>query len=406
MTLFRYEAFSSVGQRVDGVVESASLTDALTHLTRQGLTPFKTEIASNTGRKLPVRQFGGLGRANLRWRAAAASQLATLLTASVPLDRALRILELQSTKSWEKTVFRGLAKGVAAGQSLSSAVLAQGMGFGRDEIGLVEAGEHSGALAASLTNLSAMLEKRVQLRDKIISALIYPAFLLALAPISLLIIATVLVPNLAPLFEDSGAPMPFALKAMVWASGELRDRGLLWLVASGLTIAAMALAMRTAAARTAISALVNRLPAIGTIRQKIAAARICRTLGTLLHSGSPLQTALMTTANVVGSGASRGEILAARDKVMGGTKLAVALKDIGILTPSILQLVTVGEETNRLDAMLNYAAEREERIASDHIDRLMTLLTPLITVLLGLLIGGLVMSIMKAILAVNSLAIQ
>jgi general secretion pathway protein F len=405
MTLFAYEAFSTSGSRVDGILESSTLTEALSQLKRQGLTPFRTEALGLKAEGLGSKAWTRPGRANLRWRAAMASQLATLLLANVALDKALRILEQQAVKAWERETFSGMAKDVASGLPLSAALQRQAVCLAQHEIGLIEAGEHAGALAESLANLATLLEKRVALKDKITSALVYPAFLLTLAPVSLMVIATVLAPSLAPLFDGSGSPMPLTLSVMVALNEEILSRGLLWLsVVSALT-AGCVVSLRNGKF-TDVTLLLDRLHVLRNLRRKLAAGRICRTLGALLKSGAPLQTALLITSKTFSGGRVHSQIAGARDKVVSGTKLSLALKDIDALSPAILQLVTVGEETNRVPAMLTFAADREERTASETIERMMTLLTPLLTLLLGLLIGGMVMSIMNAILAVNSLALQ
>jgi general secretion pathway protein F len=405
MTLFAYEAFSASGSRVEGVLETSTVTEALTQLKRQGLTPFRTEAVGTKFEGMRSKAWSGRGRAGLRWRAAMASQLATLLLANVALDKALRILEQQSVKVWERETFSGLAKDVASGLSLSLALQRQPIGLAQHEVGLIAAGEHAGGLADSLANLATLLEKRVALKDKITSALVYPAFLLTLAPISLIVIATVLAPSLAPLFDGSGAPMPLTLSMMVALNEEIQIRGLLWVSLAGALAVACVVIFRHGNIPD-VTPLLDRLHVFRSLRRKLATARICRTLGALLKSGAPLQTALLITSKTFNGGRVHSQVSGARDKVVGGTKLSVALKDVDAFSPAILQLVTVGEETNRVPAMLTFAAEREERSASETIERMMTLLTPLLTLLLGLLIGAMVMSIMNAILAVNSLALQ
>ena len=330
-------------------------------------------------------------------------QLATLLAAGITLDRALRILATQSSGQRERSVIEQMLEKVSAGQSLSAALGTTTGQFKADEIGLIRAGEQSGSLVSVLEELSTLLERRLQLRGKLASALIYPAFLLALAPISLIIIATVLVPNIAPLFENSDAVMPFALRAMIWASEEFHAHGIIWLLAIVATFAAIYLVFQNQTMRARAQYLIGKLPMIRVIRKRTEASRICRTLGSLLRSGAALQTALTAVSEVTSAKIHQERLHAVRDAVSRGEKLGSALKTIPSLDSSALQMIAIGEETNKLDTMLLYVADTEEKALSNYIDRLMTLLTPILTVAMGLFVGGIVMSIMRAILSVNEL---
>ena len=149
--------------------------------------------------------------------------------------------------------------------------------------------------------------------------------------------------------------------------------------------------------------LIGKLPMIRIISKRSEASRICRTLGSLLKSGAALQMALSAVSEIISARNSQDRLRAARDAVSGGEKLATALKIVPSLDSYALQMIAIGEETNKLDAMLLYVAETEEKALSSYIDRLMTLLTPILTVVMGLFVGGIVMSIMRAILSVNEL---
>ncbi len=406
MTLYRYEAYSHAGRAIDGTIEADSLPSALSLLRQKGVSPYRAEPAS------PQQQrsgFGAMLAANgpgLEWRARTIRQLATLLTAGITLDRALRILVSQAARRREGGIIEKLLSEVSSGKPLAAALAVAAGGFKADEIGLIRAGEQRGSLAPVLDELAALLERRLQLKGKLASALIYPAFLLALAPISLIIIATILVPNIAPLFEHSNAAMPLVLSAMIWATAEFESHGTLWLALLLLAIIAAWLASRSSHVRGRASQLVGHLPLAGVIRRRARASRICRTLGSLLRSGAPLQQALASVAEVAAGEAVQQALRGAQLEVSGGAKLAVALKSVSCLDSQALQMIAIGEETNKLDVMLLYVADSEEKALASYIDRLMALLTPALTVAIGLFVGGIVMSIMRAILSVNELVGQ
>jgi general secretion pathway protein F len=291
---------------------------------------------------------------------------------------------------------------VSAGRPFSEAMAAAG--FSADESGLIRAGEPAGSLVPVLEELASLLERRAALREKLVSALVYPLFLMTLAPVSLIVIATVLVPNLAPIFESSHAPVPVILRVMMAAGKLAQDHGVTALVLLLLGALLVALAVRKPARRAAWAASFKRLPLFRSVQQRAETARICRTLGALLRSGSPLQTALTAVSQTAPDPRTRQHLAEARNAAARGDKLHRALGLLPSFTPTQLQMIAIGEETNTLPAMLLYVADSEEQQLASTIDRAMALLTPILTVAIGLMVGGIVMSIMNAILSVNDLA--
>ena len=399
MIAFQYEAFSPNGSVIRGVIEAESLPNALSQLHHKGISPYKAAPSSMLTRE--SRRAGlSIGTSlGLEWRARTTHQLATLLAAGITLDRALQILLSQTKRRTEREFLAKVIDKVSGGQSLSAAISSVSDQFRADEVGLLKAGEQNGSLVFVTEELSSLLQRRLKLRGELTSALVYPAFLLALAPISLIIIATVLVPNIAPLFENSSATMPFALRAMIWASDEFRTHGLFWL----LGFAGLCAIIIFNARRPSTQRLINKLPVLSTIKKHNEASRICRTLGSLLRSGAALQTALSAVSEVINDKNTQNRLRTVRDAVSGGEKLATALKLLPSLNSSALQMIAIGEETNKLEGMLLFVADTEEKALSAYINRRMALLTPVLTVVMGLFVGGIVMSIMRAILSVNEL---
>jgi general secretion pathway protein F len=400
MTIFDYKAFGAEGKAFQGAIEANSLSEALHLLSQKGIIPFFTQAADASEDLKSGVEFG---RLSTEWKARVMRQLATLIAAGVMLDRALAIVMVQSSHSAERKMIARILENVSGGQSLSSALNMAGNTFGPDEIGLIRAGEQSATLETVLGELSEALERQIQLKNTILSALVYPAFIMTLAPISLIIIATVLVPNIAPLFENSQAEMPFVLRSMVWVSAQLDAHPLFWLALMLVFILASWAILKSQLLSRPIAVILGCLPIIRTTRKHAASARICRTLSSLLRSGVPLQSALSLTAAVSGSSANSALMLQIRDRVSSGEKLGSALRILPVLDEAALQMIAVGEETNKLDAMLSFVAGNSEKDLAKYVDRRMNILTPLLTVVMGLLVGGIVMSIMQAVLSVNEL---
>jgi general secretion pathway protein F len=400
-TTFRYAAYDGNGKRVIGDVEAVSQVEALRQLTRRGLTPF--EIKSDDIAK--PRQSRSI-RANLtrsKDLAHFSSELAALLSAGLAIDDALRIIADQNAASPAGLLAASLLNDLAAGQSLTAAIELRATGVPGWLLSILKAGEARGALGATFADIAKLLDARLELTSKVRAALIYPLILLIIALGTLTLVFTVLFPVLLRLFEDNGTEPPFLL-ALV---RDLRSMSTSTLIATGcgLLISGLAAWLLKRRHRTG-PGLLDRLPIIGQIRSKMAVAIATRTLGTLLANGVPLTDALAMTG-AASPGRQLGPAFGhARLAVMEGRRLTDALTRTAALPPAALRLVIIGEETGRLDKTLLEAARIYEREVERAVERAMTLLSPAITVLVGLLIGAIVLSVMQAILAVNTLAVR
>jgi general secretion pathway protein F len=406
---FHYQAFDNSGRKRAGNIEAVDSGEALCKLSDQGLIALSVSRTSPSDAKQSIwtRDLGefwgsGLG---LEQRAKVARLLATLLGAGIPLDRALKLLEVQAPSQRARRLAESASEAVVAGKPLSDALQSAQLGFAADEIGLIKAGEQTGTLGVVLEDLGIMLERRNDLRSRMISALIYPAILLVMAMLSLTVIATVLVPNLAPMFADSNQPMPLMIATVMSVTDALSNHGLqiAFLIAAMLTFCFIVI--RQPVMKRGLERVAMRLPFIGIILRQAEQARLCRTLGTLLRSGVAMQNAIAATRAAVRREATRSELADVAERVTSGAKLGDAIVSVGVIPVATQQMISIGEQTNRLDHLLLHAAQSSESDAAARIERLMTMLTPLMTIAIGFLIGGLILSVMRAILSVNELAI-
>jgi general secretion pathway protein F len=323
--------------------------------------------------------------------------LASLLAAGVPIDKALNLMSEDLASRRLKVIARLCAETIVAGQPLSVAMAKPELGFSPAETGQVRAGEQTGTLPEALLSLATELERRQALRGRIVSALVYPAILFAMAIGSLVLIATVLAPSLNPVFAQAGREPPILLTAvgfvtehLRWVTGIIGALGLLWIV------------LRVNGTHLMPESLKLAFPPL----KHLEAARFCRTLGNLLGQGTNLQTAIRLTRDALRYTSSRMAADKVHEQVVTGAGLAVAADAFAFLDSSTRQLIRIGEETNQLPAMLGYAATSFEALATQQIERLMTLLTPALTMVIGGMIGGLIMSVMRAIFSLNDLALQ
>jgi general secretion pathway protein F len=401
MNGFRYRAYSATGQIVQGIVEAESEAEALDLLHGRGIKPF---LSGKAGEQT-IRKSFWISNLRLADRAALAGQIAALLNAELPIDRVLRIVEQQAPSRSASRLVAGAIAAIANGAMPSAALSADGTGFAADEVGLIKAGEYSGSLAGVFAALSEMLAARLALRDKIASALLYPLILLAMTGLAIFVIATVLIPSIAPLFEQSGADLPLVIRTMNAAGEMINDHGsALLAIAFGICALCWA-AFRSPGGRRRFDAAILGAPFIGRFARRAEAARLCRTLGVLLKNGARLQPALAAARDVARNVSTREALDKTIESIVGGQKLSPALADVAAFDPASRQLIAIGEEANKLDLMLVNAAKLNETALDKSIERFMALLTPVMTILLGALVGSLIISVMQAILSVNELAL-
>ncbi len=396
-----YRAYDANGRIVAGNIEGNSETDALARLKNNGLFPFETNKAHTSPQTSGwlTREIGNTGL-GLAERARFSRMLAALIAAGVPLDRSLRLMTDPSHGKKISKVASEAAEAIASGQTLSAILARPIAGFAGHEVGMVASAEQTGNFATVLSTLSSTLDRQLELRAKLVSALVYPILLLIMAAASLVLIATVLVPNLTPLFADSGTEPPLVISFLMTAVNIVTENGIEIALALLTTLGLVIVFFTSAAGRKMWG---NTLLRFRTAKQ-LEAARVCRTLSALIGAGVPLQSAIRTTSEAVSNHSVKLQLLEAVEKVIGGMKLSKALDHLSVLDAPSRQLIAVGEETNQVESLLAHAAVTLEALASRRIEQLMTLLTPLMTIALGLFVGGLIMSVMRAILSVNELA--
>jgi general secretion pathway protein F len=396
-----YRAYDATGRLVTGSAEGVNKSEILARLKTRGLFPFETGTSGEPQSQssfLNAELFtSGL---SLTERAQFCRILAALLTAGVPLDRSLQIMSAKGHGRRIEKLSKDAAEAIAAGNAFSSVLGKPASGFARHETGLIASAEQTGTFAPVLEDLAMMLDRRLELRGRLSSALVYPIVLLVMAIASLIVIGTVLVPSLAPLFSESDANKPVVISAFETAKQLYQDSGYQIAAAAIALVGLIFMFFRTVSGRKLRDGAVLRFL---TMRQ-LECARICRTLSTMLKNGVPLQSAIRSTADVVKFKSVSSELAQTVEKVVGGSKLSAALENSTVVDRTSRQLIAIGEETNRVEDMLLHIASTSETSATRRLERLMTLLTPLMTVALGLLIGGLIMSVMRAILSVNELA--
>lgn len=402
MPLFEYKAVAPTGETVQGSMEAGSLELVIAKLQEAGNIPLQAREAGHG--LLSLANFrAGRRSMNAREVGEFTQQLATLLSAGLALDRSLQVLIELSEGDRVKRTLADIRDRVRKGGSLSEALEAQHGAFGRLYVNMVRAGEVGGTLDRTLTRLSEYLERSRELKDSVISALIYPALLLTLAAGSLIILLVYVIPQFTPIFEELGGNLPLITRVVLAVGGVLQH---FWWGLIGLTVLAVALFRRMLAdppRRLKWDTRVLDARWVGDLVGKLETARLSRTLGTLLLNGVPLLSALGIGERVVNNTRLRDDLLSAAKEVKTGGGLARALAGYGRFPRLALQMISVGEETGKLDAMLLKVADTYDREVRNTVDRLLSMFTPVLTVLLAVMVGTIVMSVLLAILSINDL---
>jgi len=404
MPTFQYSAYGTRGEFAEGRIDAASLDMASQLLWAQGLTPFRMEPAQGFSGRWWQRELFSRPRTSLRELASFTREFATLMAADIPLDDALRILCDQGISERMTRTVKDLRNDILNGLALSDAMQKQGEAFSADYLNMVRAGEVGGHIAAVLSDLADLLERRAEMSARVRSALTYPA--LPLAILSIGVIVGVLVPSVAGIFEESGRPLPSVLGLAMTLHARWPELLL------SLAIAAIAIAWGCRSAwgrpdmRQRLEHKLLKLPILGQFFLDQETGRFARVLGTLLKAGVPLLSASISARGVIRNHLLASGIDRAIDSIREGTTLHQALQRETLIPPHALRMISVGEEAGKLESMLTRVAVMFEQKTHRATERFMTILTPLLTITMACIIGGLVMAVIDAVMSVNELAVQ
>ncbi len=406
MPAYIYRAYSEAGDLKTGELDAANAEAAERALGGQGLIPLAISQKGGGGNgnwwEIELSPGGGISLQDL---AGFTRECATLVEAELPVDQVLRVVAGQASSARLRKPCEAVLSSVMNGASLSEALKEHPKVFPPFYTGIVQAGEAAGHLKHVFTELADYLERRVRTAARIKSALVYPAVLGLVAILAIGVIIAVLVPNLVPLFEDTGADLPASLALIVG----VRDGVIAYwpLVLVGLTMIAVGGigVIRSDGFRTWMHRWSLQAPLVGALTQKRESARLGRMLGTLLRAGVTLLPAIQHVQAATGNTAVAAMLGDAAEELRQGGSLNLAIQRAGLLPALVPQLISVGEETGRLDQMLLHMAGIFEQQAETQVERMMTLLTPMLTLLIGLGVGSLIITVMNAILSVNELAL-
>ncbi len=397
MALYRYKALNARGELLDGQMEAASNAEVAARLQEQGHLPVEAKLASEAGGDSAWRAlfkpkpFAGQRLVQFT------QQLATLLGAGQPLDRALSILlELPEDEAAKRTI-SDIRDAVRGGASLSTALDRQHGAFSRLFVNMVRAGEAGGNLHETLQRLADYLERSRAMQARVVNALVYPAILLAMVGLSLLFLLGYVVPQFSAMYDSFDADLPWFSQLVLGLGVFVRDWWILLLAVPVLILLWLDRKRRDPAFMLKFDAWLLQRKLAGTLVAKLDTARLARTLGTLLRNGVPLLSALGIARNVLDNRVLANDVDAAAEEVKNGIGLSAALAKGKRFPRLALQMIQVGEESGALDAMLLKTADTFEQETSIAMDRLLAALVPAVTLVLAMVVGIVILAVLSPI---------
>jgi len=394
MTDYRFRAARADGRIVSGTVRSTQAAEATAMLTERGLFPLSVAMQAEEaapGRPAPRREL-----------AIAFRSVASLVTAGVPLDKALSATEAVAGARL-RPVLSHATSALREGESLAAALERSGGLVPALAIGMIRAGERGGRLGIALEEVATQLELEADLVARVRQALAYPILLSVVGVATILVITTIVVPKFAELLNDAGQQLPTATRFLLAASTLLLRRG--WLIAAGaagLVALFLEWRRRPAGALRWHQSLLG-FPFIGAVRAALASARSCRALSGMLRAGMPLLAALDALGPAVGDRAITARLARARELVAQGIPLSAAFERETVLVTSSLHLVSVGEASGQLALMTERAGLLAAQEAERGIRTLVSLLEPALIVTFGALVAFVAAALLQAVYGLRAI---
>ncbi|MGA2116805.1 MAG: type II secretion system F family protein [Bryobacteraceae bacterium] len=404
MTTFFFRAVASDGKVRSGSLAGASEKLVARELRKQGLTAVYVGAQPNKGLATEIKlpSFGGGKRRDVLFFT---QELSTLLNSSVPLDRALAITSELTEKASFRVIVSDVLRVLKGGRSLADSLGTHPDYFSELYLNMVRAGEASGALAVIFERLAEFERTRDDLRNFIVSAMIYPALLATVGAASVGILLGFVVPRFAVIFQEGHMAMPTPTRLMLAASDLVRTYG--WIVLS----VAVALAVgwrvytRTPAGRLWWDRARLKLPLLGDALLKAETSRFARAMATLVANSVPLVQSLGIAAATLNNRTIANALEGVAMGVKRGEGLAVPLRRAAVFPPLAAHLLTVGEETGHLDAMFARMADIYENDTRAAIKRFTAIFEPVVILVMGILVGSLILSMLLAVTSINDVAV-
>lgn len=406
MAVYEYTAINAKGKTVKGVIDAESSRSARQKLNDRGIFPTtmhegeeqKPNSSWNLKIELGSKSIGASGLAILTRR------LATLVGAGMTLVDSLKAVAEQVEKPKLKKVVASLADDVTEGASFADALRKHPKIFPRLYVNMVSSAETSGTLDLILERLADLYEAQADLQSKVYTAITYPALMLVLCVVAVVVLLTYVVPKITAIFESQGAALPLLTQFVVWLSVVLKTW---WWVILALLIIGLVLFRRykaTDKGQEKIDEILLKLPLVGGLVQKIATIRFARNLGNMLTGGVEMISALNIAKSITGNRTFEAAIESAAEGVSEGRSLSSELKKTGAFPSVLIHMLNTGENSGQLESMLLKSATSYENEVNTFLARLTSTLEPILIIFVAVVVGGIILSVMLPMLELSSIA--
>jgi len=394
MATFAYSGRTRAGQTVSGERAADTMDAAVAALRREQINVTKITPAKAEKTETPTKEkVGKTGkRVSAKNLAVFTRQFSVMIDAGLPLVQCLDILGSQEEDKNFAAVILATRTDVESGASLADAMRRHPKTFDPLFTNMIAAGEAGGILDTILKRLATYIEKAVKLAGQVKSAMIYPVAVIVIAGAVVGVILWKVIPTFAALFSGLGADLPLPTRVVIGLSDNLVRFFPFLLVAAGLAAYGFKQYYATDKGRRVVDASLLKAPVLGNIMRKIAVARFCRTLSTLISSGVPILDGLEITAKTAGNSIVEDAVMVTRKSIERGETISVPLKDTKVFPPMVTQMIGVGEATGALDTMLAKIADFYEEEVDTAVAGLLTLLEPIMIAILGVVVGGIVIA--------------
>jgi len=407
MAVFEYSGFNLRGKNIKGVIDAESPRAARAKLKKEGIIATELTISDSSElTKKKSREFylsDLFTRITMQDISIFTRQLATLIGAGLPILESINaIIEQQDNLKFKK-ILTSIKEKLSEGKSLADAMETTSNIFGPLYINMIRAGEASGALEVVLHRLADYLEGQVKLRNKFISTMVYPVIMVVLAIGVVAFLMIKVIPKVVVIFQDINKTLPIYTRIMIFVSNMMANY---WFVFTGLIVLlwyALKNYRKKPEGRERIDVLILRIPIFGKIIRLRAVSRFSRTLATLLKSGIPLLQALDIVKNIVNNVVLERSIDEARDMIAEGASIAEPLKKTGVFPPMVIRMISVGEQSGELEAMLEKIADTTDNEIDTFVSALTSLLEPVIILLLAGMVLFIILSVLMPIFQINQI---
>lgn len=412
MVQFAYKGFDGNGRSVDGLVDAADRRAAVAELTKQG--HFASELIEKI-RRAPVVEARGEAKTEVRpawWRlgsnritskdvVAVTAQLSAALRAGLPILSAIDIIQAQQIKPAMRDLLGELSKSVSTGESLSEAMAKHPTIFSKLYVSMISVGESGGILDQTIIQLSKLLVRDEKIKTNMKNAMAYPLFVLLLAVASVIVVLTWVFPKMIETIQGSVKLLPWPTRMLMGLSDFLIGYGWLLAIVVGLAVYGFIAWKRSDAGRLKLDGILLRVPILGAVLRAIAVGRFARTLGALTKSGINILPSLGVVRDTLGNEVLGRQIDHVAERVKTGEPVATPLAESKLFPPLLVQIVSIGEQTGKIDELLTTAADTFDEEADAAITRFMAVFPAMMIAMLAVVIGFIIMATLLPIMTMD-----